>query len=216
MVIASSTKWRRMEEPPEGSVACGGWDTSLEWAETPSISNSVFTGGGSANSHPLISPRAASYSLYSAPMKSVALHRQLCLALILVASSSPVHAQRAPRAAVSCGVERWRVKILADQDRERVNWSPQTTSIRALRRLPVPQQGYPATRRIPPYELALYRVRAVVRQILSESDGDWHVVLADPDDAQQTMVAKIPDSSCALGSGHEADYAQARRSLRYL
>jgi hypothetical protein len=53
-----------------------------------------------------------------------------------------------------------------------------------------------------------------VRQIFPESDGDWHIVLADPIRVNETLVAEIPDSSCALGSGHESDYAAARRALR--
>ena len=57
-------------------------------------------------------------------------------------------------------------------------------------------------------------MRAIVRQILPESDGDWHVVLADPDRPTATLVTEMPDSACALGSGHEADYAAARRALR--
>jgi hypothetical protein len=53
-----------------------------------------------------------------------------------------------------------------------------------------------------------------VRQILTESDGDWHVILADPEHVSETLVSEIPDSSCALGSGHEAEYAAARKALR--
>src|SRR5580765_4877552 len=65
------------------------------------------------------------------------------LALLLAVSTTtegqasrartPVHAARA------CGVERWRVKILADDDRGRVVWSAaEPTSITALRRIPAP------------------------------------------------------------------------------
>jgi hypothetical protein len=141
-------------------------------------------------------------------------------AVLLLLSSVALKAQsgrsrspavRAPRA---CGVERWRVKILADEDRERIRWSPETTSVAALRQIHSPSSAYPAARRIAPYELRLYRVHAIVRQILAESDGDWHVVIADPDDLRETLVTEIPDSSCALGSGHEAEYAAARRALR--
>ena len=122
---------------------------------------------------------------------------------------TPVHAARA------CGVERWRVKILADDDRGRVAWSAaETTSISALRQIPAPPPPYPATRRMAPQEFTLYRVRAIVRQILPESDGDLHVVLADPDHPEATLVTEIPDSACALGSGHEGDYAAALRALR--
>jgi hypothetical protein len=114
----------------------------------------------------------------------------------------------------ACGVERWRVKIIADEDRTRVGWTPKTTTVSALRAITTPAGPYPAARRIAPQELTLYRVHAVVRQILQESDGDWHVILADPAGVGATLVAEIPDSSCALGSGHEAEYAAARRALR--
>jgi len=146
----------------------------------------------------------------------------LALAVMLSISPSIAAAQRAgvrtprPTPTKSCGVERWRVKILADQDRGRVSWSPETTTIASLRQIPVPRQGIPAARRIEPQELTLYRVHAVVRQVLVESDGDLHVILADLDDDSSTIVTEIPDSACALGSGHESDYAAARRSLRGL
>ena len=132
----------------------------------------------------------------------------LLLALAIPLSPLKAGAQRA------CGVERWRVKILADEDRERVSWTPETTSVAALRQVPGPQQALPPASRIPPYELRVYRIHAIVRQILPESDGDWHIVLADPNQPSETLVAEIPDSACALGSGHEADYAAAGRMLR--
>jgi hypothetical protein len=141
-------------------------------------------------------------------------------AVLLLISSVALNAQngrsRAPAASTprACGVERWRVKILADEDRERVRWSRETTSVAALRQIHSPSAPYPAARRIAPYELRLYRVHAIVRQTFPESDGDWHVVIADPDDIGETLVTEIPDSSCALGSGHEAEYAAARRALR--
>jgi hypothetical protein len=37
---------------------------------------------------------------------------------------------------VSCGVERWSVKTLTDEDAASVNLKPKTTTVRALRRLP--------------------------------------------------------------------------------
>jgi hypothetical protein len=116
--------------------------------------------------------------------------------------------------ASACGVERWRVKIAADESRASISWTPETATVAALREIPTPAPPYPSAHRLAPYELTLYRVRAIVRQILPESDGDWHLVLADPERPTATLVAEIPDSSCALGSGHEAEYAAARRTLR--
>jgi hypothetical protein len=144
----------------------------------------------------------------------------LASAFILAIRPTIAAAQRAgarsahATATQACGVERWRVKILADEDRGSISWSPETTSIASLRQIPAPRAALPATRRIAPHELTLYRVRAVIRQVVPEQDGDWHVVLADPDHIGETLVTEIPDSACALGSGHEGDYAAARRSLR--
>src|SRR5690242_18556042 len=86
-------------------------------------------------------------------------------------------------------------------------------SIASLRQIPTPSD-LPAASRIAPQELTVYGLRALVRKVLPESDGDWHLVLADPEHGAETLVAEILDSSCALGTGHEGHYAAARRSLR--
>jgi len=116
----------------------------------------------------------------------------------------------------SCGVERWPVKVLGDRDRNAVVTDPVAATIRELRLLDRPTAPLPPDTRVPPHELRTYRVTAIVSQVLVESDGDWHLVLADPEAGSQTMIAEIPDSACALGTGWESKYAAARRALRTL
>lgn len=114
----------------------------------------------------------------------------------------------------ACGVERWPVKILADHDRALIDTVRYATAVSELSDIPIPEIPYPHDRRIAPFELRIYRLRAVVRQIIPESDGDWHIVIGDSEDSSLTMIAEVPDSSCAIGTGFEATYANVRRLLR--
>jgi hypothetical protein len=114
----------------------------------------------------------------------------------------------------ACGVERWPVKIAADAEAGRIDTVPAPMSISALRALPRPPRPLPFNTRIAPYELRTYRVRAVLRQVITESDGDWHLVLADPDASGRTIIGEIPDSACALGSVYAGRFASVRRDLR--
>ena len=49
-----------------------------------------------------------------------------------------------------------------------------------------------------------------------ETDSDLHIVIADPDQIDITMIAEIPALFCALGSGHEKDYETARANARQI
>jgi hypothetical protein len=113
-----------------------------------------------------------------------------------------------------CGVERWSVKTLTDKDRDRVAFRPIASSVAELTRLPTPSIDYPEDSRIPVHELRVYRVRAVVRQIISSDDRDWHLVLEDPDDEKVTMIAEIPDSACVPLATWASNFQEARRVLR--
>jgi hypothetical protein len=117
--------------------------------------------------------------------------------------------------AKACGVERWAVKTLADEDSGLVRRGTLLEStVKLLGEIPIPEIPYPQTRRIAPQELTVYRIRAVVRQIITESDGDWHLVLADPKNPQWTMIGEIPSPECAATAAHRQLYTAARDSLR--
>jgi len=115
----------------------------------------------------------------------------------------------------SCGVDRWNVKILADPDANRVRIDTAVVaSIRELSSIPIPEIPYPINGRIAPQELTVYRIRAVVLQIITESDGDWHLILGDPKNPQVTMIAEIPSPDCAATERHREVFASARAVLR--
>lgn len=110
----------------------------------------------------------------------------------------------------ACGVERWKVKILADDDRDSVSHLVEPTSIQALVDLPQPRESRPSSGRLA-MERRTFRVRAVLVETRPQSDSDLHLVLEDPADPTKRLVAEIPDSACALGSRHASDFAEARR-----
>lgn len=123
-------------------------------------------------------------------------------------------AMRPARVATQCGVERWPVKVMADSDVVRIDTLPVATSVTVLGDIARPTTRFPANHRVYSNELEVWRLRARVRQIIIESDHDWHLVLEDTEDSARTMIGEIPDSTCAEGSRYAARFAEARRQLR--
>ncbi len=138
--------------------------------------------------------------------------RRVALALT-VSAMMGLAGPRVADGQVRCGVARWPVKTLTDRDSQRVDMLAVDATISMLGQLPTPS-GYPNDQRIAPHELHVYRVHAIVQQILTESDGDWHVVLRDPDNAGATMIAEIPSPECSGNETQRALYMAARMALR--
>ena len=113
-----------------------------------------------------------------------------------------------------CGYDRWRVKVLRDRDAARVRRDTVPTTIRKLNAIPIPEIPYPRDRRIPPYELTIYRLSGRVERMSVQDDGDWHLILSDPADARHTMIVEIPTPECAKGTEFGAAYESARNALR--
>ena len=115
--------------------------------------------------------------------------------------------------ATTCGVERWPVKTMVDDDTGSVDHAPQPTTIASLTSLPRTSEERTRRGRVG-IERRTFRIRGMLREVRPQpTDGDIHLVLADPADPRVTMVAEIPDSLCALTSRHASDFAEARRVL---
>jgi hypothetical protein len=113
------------------------------------------------------------------------------------------------------GLFRWPVKTFRDRDRGRVRMEPVDATVAALTRLPrPPNEAFRGLRRIAPEELAVYRVRAKLKRILGGSDGDIHLILADPADPSRTMIAEIPNPMFAVGSGFGSVFSAERAEIR--
>lgn len=113
-----------------------------------------------------------------------------------------------------CGVERWSVKVLSDQDAARVSLTPRRARIAELGAIPRPESRLPAERRVPPYEFRSYVVRAVLWRISTQDDGDWHVELRDPDTPGAMLIAELPAPECAASPEMVERFAQIRQLLR--
>jgi hypothetical protein len=109
-----------------------------------------------------------------------------------------------------CGGDRWPVKTLTDLDRDRVSLKPVPTSIRTLTAIQIPDVPYPANRRLAPQELTTYTIRGQLVSRFIEADQDVHLVLADPDVANATMIVEVPLSACAAGSPLQQQFRAAR------
>ena len=102
----------------------------------------------------------------------------------------------APNPPLACGVERWFVKTLADQDASLVNPSAVTPiSIRDLNALPSHCDGGP-DRRVYPEEFRVFEVSGRVTYIAHEDDRDYHLALEDPDAPGSTVVTELADTLC--------------------
>jgi hypothetical protein len=138
------------------------------------------------------------------------------LVLFVLSSGSSVTTMPTPETK-RCGTERWSVKTLSDSGGKRVNLKPEYWSIRDLAQLknPIRKGGTPPDTRFAPMEYRTFLVQGYVIGYKLESDGDFHVVIAEKNDRTQTLIVEIPDPQCdgAGSSGHAEEYQSARGQL---
>jgi hypothetical protein len=141
------------------------------------------------------------------------------MAAILAVLSSIAVAEALARSggatqAASCGVKRGAVKTLSDRRERLVNFKPRDTSIKRLRKKPAPNVGE-RTPRIKGVETTTYRVRAKLRLMRLEHDGDIRLVIGAPRHPSKTMIAAFPDPRCngARSSPKRKAMSKARHAL---
>jgi hypothetical protein len=80
----------------------------------------------------------------------------------------------------SCGSERWSVKTGTDNDVQRINLTPQDTTIAQLASMPYPAQQSAMCTRNGPGETQVWTLRNVnLHFVRLESDSDYHIVASD-------------------------------------
>ena len=110
---------------------------------------------------------------------------------------TPTPPPASPPAGLSCGVERWFVKTLADTAAPRVNVDAVTaTSIKELNQFPTRCTGLPETRTFDE-EFKTFEVTGKITYIAHEDDRDYHIALEDPASPGFTIVAELADILCA-------------------
>jgi hypothetical protein len=131
-------------------------------------------------------------------------------AVLVAAPRAPLQAQ----ACAHCGSERWAVKTLSDRDRAKVDPSPVLTTIGTLGALAMPRHR-PEDQRIAPTELTTYRIRAVIVGWKGESDQDFHLVVANPQNPLETMIVEVPSPGCAgvCTSGKVREMTRVRQTV---
>lgn len=112
-----------------------------------------------------------------------------------------------------CAHARWPAKTLSDG----VSLAPVALSgtIAQLRDLPRPPgvEGFDAPRVA--QERQIYTVRATLLRFTLATDGDIHLAIADPHDADVTMIAEIPDPARMGGAPkkYRDEIAKTRRDF---
>ncbi len=142
------------------------------------------------------------------------------LVALQLAGSSVAESDAAPDAGavasgggVKCGVERWAVKTLSDDDAARVIFTPEQTTVDDLRRLRLPVVS-PTTKRLES-ERRTVTVAARLIDAKVEDDHDVHLVIAEPGDPTKTMIAELPDVGCSgpIDSAKREEMRQAREAF---
>lgn len=117
--------------------------------------------------------------------------------------------------ALTCGTERWDVKVLQDADAAKVDVKSYSgTNVETLRELPAPG-GWSNTQPRQPSERIVYRVDALLIGAKVEDDGDLHVVIADRGQPSHTMIVELPSGECLSNTHLEitARILEARKLL---
>ncbi len=112
-------------------------------------------------------------------------------------------------AKIPCGVYRWRVKTLTDDEAGAIRLRPIDAEVRELTRFSKPD-GFDRRRRNA-NEFYVYRVTALLVAVHTRLDQDVHLLLRDPKAPDASMVAEIPNPLCAKRSRYEPNFAEARR-----
>ena len=104
--------------------------------------------------------------------------------------------------------ERWKVKTC--EDAYVASGEPVVTTIADQAALPTPHTDERIKRL--PSERKLYSLRAQLLEVTKEFDGDYHLVLQDPE-TKMKMVAEIPDTSALEPAVYRADFLRARAEI---
>jgi hypothetical protein len=110
--------------------------------------------------------------------------------------------------ASGCGVERWAIKTLTDPGANQVNLTPQESSIADLVAIAPPVSP---TDRVGPTETTTFRITGTLIFVAKEADGDYHLAIEDA--KANTMIAEIPNPSCASGSVVLNQITEARKAF---
>jgi len=117
-----------------------------------------------------------------------------------------------------CAINRPHVKSLRDPEAHRIEFDmPIRTTVKALNTIPG-HCGPASDHRVRREEFQVYEVIGRIIRVKRERDHDIHVVLGDPDDPREQLVAESddPDFRGNAASPHRARLDAARRMFEEL
>ena len=118
-------------------------------------------------------------------------------------------------AQTKCGVQRWPVKIWADDDAARVDTVPVPITVAELARLPRPETRFPQRSRVPGIEFQTFVLRArFVTALPRDDDSDIHLVVRDLEIDEAMLVTEIPHPGCTADERLARVFDEARQALR--
>ena len=117
----------------------------------------------------------------------------------------------APQPESPCVGYRWGVKTASDTAAGSISTTPVSTTIVYLTGVPQPNTNN-AMARMAPAEATTYQLTNVtLSKIFKARDNDYHLLLTDG--AGHTMIAEVPDPSCAPNSKFASQITAVRNSL---
>src|SRR6516165_6126182 len=157
------------------------------------------------------------------------LSRAILLLFVLTVSGISTFAQAT--CGIKCGQERWAIKTLTDSDAETVgNAAPQNTTVTALigetapaklpdTRVPLEKQRFHLIALIIGWKIEAATAAEDFGKKSTASnavpDQDFHIVIADPNNANNQMIMEVPDPQCeaVCSSKFLAQISQLRKEV---
>jgi len=116
----------------------------------------------------------------------------LTLVLVLVLSALTAYGQTC---GIHCGTERWKIKSLTDSWVEYIDETEVSKTINWLRTR-TPPASLPNSHRLIGIETMKFRVKGVVLSFKREDDKDFHVVIAQSNNHNRTMIIEFKNPEC--------------------
>jgi len=121
--------------------------------------------------------------------------KQVLLSFFLIGS---VCAIARAQCGVECGSERWSVKTASDSTVNKIKKAPVKKTVHWLFNATPPTGPKPPDERINGLEWRKFKVKAVLVGYKKEADDhDFHVVIADLNNPDETMIVEFPDIACS-------------------
>jgi len=95
------------------------------------------------------------------------------------------------------GEERWKQKVLIDNEANQIDETPEETTIEELSKIDtkLKENRYGEGKPRMEIEKKVYKIKhCFITEIIRENDNDLHLVIEDGD--KHTMIAEIPDAQC--------------------